>query len=256
MDYTFQFAEWQNKNKYIRASLYIAQNKHAPWVIMCHGFTSHRIGPNYFFTGIAQYCASHGISVNAFDFGGCGESDGNFSDITITSLCSDLVSAYKYVQKRFSPSRILLLGHSFGGTIAVLTAPSLAIDGLILISPLADTKKHAQSHEHILTHGADDSGCYEYGPHELKINFLKELKESDPVNALSKKVTNNIIFFQGDCDEQISMQESSAYSDRVKELGIEPVYHIIPGADHRYSTVKGRKFLQQTVVTWIKEHVL
>ncbi len=256
MDYSFKFAEWENRNNYIRASLYIAQNKNAPWVILCHGFTSHRIGPNYFFTGIARYLASRGISVNAFDFGGCGESDGNFSDITITSLCSDLVSAYKYIKKTFAPAKILLLGHSFGGSIAVLTAPSLSIDGLILISPLADTKKRAQSHEYILTSGANDSGCYEYGPHELKLKFLNELKDCDPVAALSKEITDNIILFQGNCDQEIPIQESAAYIERIKELGIEPAYHIVKDADHRFSTVGSRHFLNQTLVTWIKEHVL
>lgn len=256
MEYTFQFAEWQNKNKYIRASLYIAQNKNAPWVIMCHGFTSNRIGPNYFFTRIAQYLASRGISVNAFDFGGCGESDGNFSDITITSLCSDLVSAYKHIKKTFAPAKILLLGHSFGASIAVLTAPSLSIDGLILISPLADTKKHAKSHEYILANGINEDGCYEYGPHELKLNFFNELNDCDPVAALSKETTDNIILFQGNCDQQIPIQESTAYIKRLKELGIEPVCHIVKDADHRFSTVGSRHFLHQTLVTWIKEHVL
>ena len=255
MDYTFQFAEWQNGNRYIRASLYIAQNPNAPWVIMCHGFTSHRIGPNYFFTGIAKHLASSGISVNAFDFGGCGESDGSFSDITVNSLRADLVSAYDYVKKSFSPGKILLLGHSFGGTIAVLAASSLSIDGLILLSPLADTKKHAQSHEYILTNGTNDTGCYEYGPHELKIAFFEELKECEPVAAIGKQVTENIILFQGGSDQQITPEESAVYIDRARECGIEPVYHIVPGADHRYATVSSRKFLHRAIVSWVKEQV-
>lgn len=256
MEYSFQFAEWKNDGNTIRASLYITQNNNAPWVILCPGFTSHRLGPKYFYVSIARYLASNGISANSFDFSGTGESDGLFSDITVSTLCSDFISAYHFVKDNYSPSKIMALGHSFGGTIATLALDKISIDGLILISPLADIKKHTKQHEYIVKNGINPEGYYEFGPHEMKIDFLKEFRECDPVDALSSGFKGKMILLQGDNDEQITPEESSAYLNKAQNSGIESTYHIVKNGDHRFSNVSSRKFIQQTIVNWIKENIL
>jgi dipeptidyl aminopeptidase/acylaminoacyl peptidase len=256
MDYSFKFAEWENQGKTIRASLYSTKGKEAPWIIMCPGFTSNRIGPKYFYTIMARHFASNSISVISFDFAGTGESDGLFSDITVSSMCSDLISAYNYIKSNYKPSKLLVLGHSFGGTIAALTLDNITLDGLILISPLADTKKHAKQHEYIVTNGINKEGCYEFGPHEMKIDFLNEFRACDPVNAISKNFKGKIILLQGDNDEQITPEESFVFLNRAHDLDIDILYHTVKNADHRFSNVASRNFIQQTIVNWIKEKIL
>lgn len=256
MEYSFQFAEWENRGKILRGSMYLTRNKDAPWVILCHGFTSHRIGPNYFYVSIARHLASQGICSIAFDFSGCGESDGLFSDVTISSMCSDLVSAYHYVKDNYKPTNIFLLGHSFGGTIAVLTAHNISVPGLILISPVADTVKQAQLNENVLKNGKNEDGYYEFGPNEMSITFWNELKECNPVSIFSQNFKGSLILLQGENDDQITVEESSAYIDVAKKSDINTTYHIITNADHRFSDVKSRKFINQTIAKWIKETVL
>lgn len=253
MDYSFKFAQWENRGKAIRASLYLTEKENAPWVILCHGFTGHRIGPNYLFVSLCQHLASQGINAIAYDSAGCGESEGQFADMTITTLCSDLVSAYGYVQDKYSPSLVALLGHSFGGTVVALTLDRIRTDGLILISPLADIKKHIQTHEHILKQGKNVAGYYEYGPHEMRIDFLDELRECDPFSAFSKETIKKIILFQGDADKDIPVKESRFYVDKANEEGIDIEYHIVKDADHGFLTVPGRIFLKNTLVDWLKE---
>ena len=255
-NHTFKFAEWENLGKTIRASLFIAEGKEAPWIIMCPGFTSNRIGPKYFYTTMARHFAPSGISVISFDFAGTGESDGLFSDITVSTMCSDLTSAYNYITKNYTPLKLLVLGHSFGGTIAALTLDTLNIDGLILISPLADTQKHAKQHEHIVTNGINKEGYYEFGPHEMKIDFLNEFRACDPVTAINKKFKGKIILLQGDNDEQITPEESFVFLNRAHDLDIAITYHTVKNGDHRFSSVPCRKFIQQTIVNWIKEKIL
>jgi fermentation-respiration switch protein FrsA (DUF1100 family) len=256
MKYSFKFAQWKNSGTMIRASVYHAQNKRAVWVILCPGFTSHRIGPKYFYVSIARYLASNGISALSFDFSGTGESDGLFSDITISSLCSDLISACNFVKDRYKASKLVALGHSFGGTIAVLTAPQIPIDGLILISPLADTAKHARGQEHIVKHGINQDGYYEFGPHEMKIDFLNEFKKCNPVSALSSGFRGKLLLLQGDKDEQIKARESKAYAVMAGKTGIPCTHHIVKNGDHRFSSVQSRAFIQQSIVTWIKENII
>ncbi|MFC1476507.1 alpha/beta hydrolase family protein [Fibrobacterota bacterium] len=253
---TFKFAEWENESKTIRASLYITEGKEAPWIIMCPGFTSNRIGPKYFYTTMARHFTSNGISVVSFDFAGTGESDGLFSDITISSMCSDLISAYHFVKSNYTLSKLLVLGHSLGGTIAALTLKDITIDGLILISPLADTKKHSEQHEYIVTNGLNEEGYYEFGPHEMKIDFLNEFKTCDPVNAISKNFKGKIILLQGDNDDQITPEESFVFLNRAHDCDIDIMYHTVKNGDHRFSNVPSRKFIQQTIVNWIKEKIL
>jgi dipeptidyl aminopeptidase/acylaminoacyl peptidase len=253
MDYALEFVHWENKGITIRATQYVTNNKTAPWVILCHGFTSHRIGPSYFFVALGRYLASSGVNALTFDFAGCGESEGQFTDITVSSLCSDLVSAYRFVNDSYNPSKLFILGHSFGGTVAVLSLDIIAIDGLILISPLADIQKHIQLHEHILKKGKNKDGYYEYGSHEMKIDFLNELRKCDPLSVLSSDSVKRIILFQGDSDEDIPVEESQVYVDKARELDIDTVYHIVKDADHRFLSVNSRTFLQNTIADWIKE---
>ncbi len=256
MEHSFQFAEWENQGKTIRASIYFAKDKEVPWVVLCHGFTSHRIGPNYLFVTIARYLASQGFCSVAFDFSGCGESDGFFSETTISSMCSDLLSCYNIIRDNYEPSKFLLLGHSFGGVIVALTAHKIFADGLILLSPLADIKKHTESYKYIINKGENKEGFYEFGPHEMSIKFFQEMKECDPVSIFSRNFKGSMILLQGDNDEQITVEESLAYIDAARKHGINSTYHIVKNADHRFSTVQCREFLNSAIANWIKEIIL
>ncbi len=253
MEHSFESVQWKNQGKIIRASKYITEKENAPWVILCHGFTGHRIGPNYLYVSIGRYLASQGINAIAFDATGCGESEGQFVDIGVSSFCSDLVSAYKYINN--NSSKIFVLGHSFGGTVAVLSLDKIDIDGLILISPLADIPKHIKLHEHILKKGKNEGGYYEFGPHEMKIDFLNELKRCDPLSVLSSSSVKKLILFQGDDDQDIPVEESQVYVDKAREFNIDTVYHIVKDADHRFLNVQSRTFLQNAIADWIKESV-
>lgn len=253
MSESFKYVQWEHEGSAIRGSLFTTRERNAPWVILCHGFTGHRIGPNYLFVELGRHFALQGINTIAYDSRGCGESDGEFADITIASLRSDLVSAYRIIKEKYNPPSIHILGHSFGGTVAAWALDRISVDGLILVSPLADIPKHIKSHEYILTQGKNSDGFYEYGPHEMKIDFLNELKSCEPFSALRKSTIKGLLLFQGDADQDIPVEESRMYVDAARKHGIETVYHIVKEADHRFRTVQSRIFLRNTITAWIKE---
>ena len=64
-------------------------NEPVPFVLNLHGFAGSASGYKYLHTHMARMLADHGVGCARFDFYGCGESDGEFSDMTFDGLHSD-----------------------------------------------------------------------------------------------------------------------------------------------------------------------
>jgi len=91
-----------------------------PTVILCHGFP----GNNTDVLGLGERLMEEGFSAFAFNYRGTWESEGLF---TISNSLEDVVSAIRYVTSSVGirefdvdPSNITVIGHSYGGSIALL----------------------------------------------------------------------------------------------------------------------------------------
>jgi uncharacterized protein len=252
----FSFIEWKNAGTILRGSLLVTRPKNSVWVIFSHGFTGHRLGPGYLFVQLSRALAEAGVSSLRFDFTGAGESDGLFRDMTVDSMGSDLLSAVRLVRKRYSPSSLILLGHSLGGMIAALSCAASKPDGLVLLSPVADAQGLVRRRESTLKAGPNPDGLYENGPHEMALAFLDGLKSIDPVSAVTGHFKGPLLLIQGDSDASISVGESAGYVQGAEKSGIETSYHVLKNADHNFSTVPLFKVLCSTVTSWVKERFL
>lgn len=108
-----------------------------PIVILCHGFTGDKIGPNQLILHFAQAIEDAGYIAIRFDFAGSGESYGVFDvDTTVTGWKQDLDTVVSWVKSRpeFKGSPIILLGHSLGGCVALSYPNDPAIKGRIALS--------------------------------------------------------------------------------------------------------------------------
>jgi fermentation-respiration switch protein FrsA (DUF1100 family) len=78
-----------------------------------------------------QTMVGRGVSVFSFDYRGFGKSDGDPSE---EGVYADATGAYEYLlkQRKISPERIFLFGHSLGGAIAVDLASRKPSGGLIV----------------------------------------------------------------------------------------------------------------------------
>lgn len=91
-----------------------------PVVILCHGFAYFK-EEDGIFTEVATRLARKGFVVYYFDFSGCGESEGNYQETTLTKLVDDLdavletVKSYGYVDSK----DVSLMGHSFGTNVII-----------------------------------------------------------------------------------------------------------------------------------------
>ncbi|MCU0608147.1 MAG: alpha/beta fold hydrolase [Chitinispirillaceae bacterium] len=249
----FSFVEWKNGLKTLRGSVQVTRQKGAPWLICCHGFTGQRMGPSYLFVHLSRALALQGVSSLRFDFGGSGESDGLFSDMTIATMQADLLSAVRMIRRRFAPSRLILFGHSLGGMVAALCVRDAKFDGLVLLAPVGDPAGLIRRRTAVLDAGPNEQGFYENGAHELSSAFLDGLRIADPVRSMISDFRGKLLVIQGDSDASIPVSEAGRYSLAASEAGIENVFHIVKNGDHNFSSVGQRTEILGLITSWTKE---
>ncbi|ACA18579.1 conserved hypothetical protein [Methylobacterium sp. 4-46] len=83
---------------------------------------------------IDAWAARTGRAFLRFDYGGHGESEGDFAAFTISDWLADAEAAIA----RFAPERPILVGSSMGGWVALLAAKRVRPAGLVLIAPATD----------------------------------------------------------------------------------------------------------------------
>lgn len=84
----------------------------------------------------------HKFDVVAFDFRGCGNSDGKYLTLGFLEK-NDLKAVIEYVEAKFGPRKWMIWGRSMGAVTAILYTAKFEqssdrISGLVLDSPFSD----------------------------------------------------------------------------------------------------------------------
>lgn len=135
---TLQIEMTNRRNQVLRGIAVMPDGDGAfPCVVNLHGFGGTKEGPRCLHVAAARALAAEGIASIRFDFYGNGESDGEFEDMTFTSLLEDTEDIWKWTERCsfVDGSRMILSGHSMGGFLAATIAPRLNPAGLILMCP-------------------------------------------------------------------------------------------------------------------------
>lgn len=95
-----------------------------PAILMCHGLAGHKAGRYRTYVNLAEKLAAHGIGVLRIDFRGSGDSEGDFSAMTLMGEVSDALVALQWLEHHdeIDKNRIGLFGRSLGGAVAVIAA--------------------------------------------------------------------------------------------------------------------------------------
>jgi acylglycerol lipase len=105
-------------------------------VVIAHGFAEH--GGRY--ARVADRLVAEGLAVRAADHRGHGLSEGKRTSVVrFDDYVDDLTTVIEQAREEWAPRRVILLGHSMGGLIALRLAvrASVPIDGLVLSAPAA-----------------------------------------------------------------------------------------------------------------------
>jgi uncharacterized protein len=93
-----------------------------PCVVLSHGLVSSKESSKY--VAISEAYREAGIATCRFDYHGCGASEGNIEETTLSIRLENLDKVVEHVvgHPQINPHKIGLLGSSFGGTTSVLKA--------------------------------------------------------------------------------------------------------------------------------------
>ena len=211
-------------------------------VILVHGFgvTKEEGGMFDEFTEILN---KKGFAVYRFDFSGCGESEGAYSQTSLSKMRDDLKVILNFVkqQPKVDVSKIGIWAQSFGTPTTISLQPD--VQAIVLtgsISRPQDTSKV------LFGDGYNPNGIsvrkYRDG-REIKMGaqFWGDLKEYNLLEDI-KNIKCPILFLHGSEDEKIPLSQMEAYYEVVNEpkekIILEGVNHSLrPKRDEVYNII-------------------
>lgn len=134
-----QKIQFNSEGKQIRGTLVTPTRMKSknPGVIFFHGLTSSEKG----YIPFAEKLAEHGVVGMTLSVRGHGESEGDFSELTVSDLILDGLNAYDLFANYdfIDPNRIGLLGKSVGGAIVSCVSEQRKVKSILLSMPAAYT---------------------------------------------------------------------------------------------------------------------
>ena len=114
------------------------------WVF-CHPFGEEKLWSHRVLVSFARRLAESGHTVLRFDYMGNGDSDGDFSESSLTTACDDVRAAMTELRRQTGANRVNLLGLRLGADIAALVANDTpGVGQLVLWAPIVDGSRYMQ----------------------------------------------------------------------------------------------------------------
>ena len=218
-----------------------------PVLMNVHGFGGNKCGYKNLHVQQGRELEKIGVACVRFDMYGNGESDGEFSDMTFTSLLEDTADIYNWVceQEWADVNNIILSGQSMGGYVAACAAPSLKPAKLILQCPGAGMwngaleRALAMEEKGIFT--ADIEGlCFTTA-------FNKDLHQYEPF-ATAKGYEGPVLLARGTEDKLVDNATCEKY---IEVYGDKCTFVEIEGGNHNFSSIPARAQLMNAISNFI-----
>ncbi len=207
-----------------------------PVVIGSHGLLS--TGNSMKQIALAKACNKYGIAFFRFDHRGCGESQGNFRDVTsLEARRRDLISAAETIRSRNDIGKQTgLFGSSMGGATCLSAAKILDVNAIVTFAaPIRSSSifKAVENPQH------SDMSESLIDREKLQFDISDRLYE-----------IHNILIFHGDTD---SVVPPSQALELYEKAGETKKLVMQQGGDHPMNDTKHQEIFMQETVSWFRE---
>jgi putative redox protein len=225
-------------------------------IIITHGFRGSKEGGGRAIL-LGEELARRGYAVLRFDFAGVGESEGEFSEITIERQVEDLLAAVQWVVDYGTGPKVPIvgLGRSFGGsTLIAAAAQDIKLDGVCLWATPFDLPgtfaRILEEFFHRLKAGCpkvylkDDKGNF-----ALNATFVEDLYKYKLDPLLRQLSPRPILIIHGENDEVVGISQAW----KAFQMALEPkVIQVIPQGDHQFTSTW--ELAWQALFAWLNQH--
>lgn len=219
----------------------------APVLMNIHGFTGTMGGFKGAHTHMARVLAENGIACVRFDMYGNGESDGEFEDMTFTSLLEDTEDIYQWILKQpwADKEHVILSGQSMGGYVAACAAPKLQPAALVLMCPGAGMWYGALERAEAM----EAQGIFEADIDGLRFRtaFNKDLHQYEPYST-AQGYKGPVLLLRGSQDELVDDGTCRKYCE---VYGESCNYVTIENGNHNFSGWQPRKDCEDAIVKFL-----
>lgn len=220
-----------------------------PMVILSHGFggdmTFHLWEP------IIKILNENGIGVLRYDFNGCGQSEGEFQNMTVLNEIEDLMCVISYVRSLPVTESISLVGHSQGGVVTSMVSGDCGDQQIkceVLLSAAAVLREDAIRG---ITQGAKfdpwhlDQPYYEL-PRGLKLGraYIQSAMTL-PIYETAAKYKGKALIINGMADQVVPFTYAQLYNKVLSDSELI----LIPGEDHTYTIAP--EYAVSLVTDWL-----
>jgi pimeloyl-ACP methyl ester carboxylesterase len=224
-------------------------------VVLCHGFLSNKNSTTN--KALTRLLIEQGIATFRFDFFGQGDSEGPFEQITVDTAMSQALAALDLVRSK-GYRRLGLIGSSFGGLVAILTATQRSdLVAVGLKCPVPDFPEmlrlefgQAGIDRWKRTHEIPDvTGGTR--PVRLSFAFYESCLLHDGYKA-AEAITAPVSIIQGDQDEHVPLHQSHRLFDA---LHSKKDLQILKGANHGFTKADDFRTMTVMLANWMVSHL-
>jgi putative redox protein len=217
------------------------------YAIFVHCFTCTK--DFIFSVRLCRFLAEQGIAVLRFDFAGLGESEGDFAETNFSSNVDDILGAFAFLSNEYQMPQ-LLMGHSLGGTAALVAASKLpALKGVATInSPChpQHVKHHFTDVEHEIMGKGESDVLIEGRAFKIQKHFFDDL-ESYNMEMIFKDINAALLVLHSPQDETVSVKNASY----IFSMAHHPKSFIsLDNADHLITKELDAQYAARVIAAW------
>lgn len=194
-------------------------------VILAHGLTGDK--DRDIMVHLAESLAQAGLPVLRVSFSGCGQSEGKFTEATISKESDDLLAILDQVKGN---KKVAYIGYSMGAAVGALTtAKDDRINVMVSLAGMVRTKVFAETEFADVT---PDIGCmWEDESTPLSQLFMDDLCQIESVVPAVKEIRLPWLLVHGSEDDVVLPDDSAHLYNHLKG---KKKHIVIDGTDHSF----------------------